>query len=196
MRPRLEFFFDFRSPYSYLAYSQLADLNVETVVRPMNVLTVMKAVGNTPTTITCAVKGAYARVDLARWAQRYGLPLKRGDMRATDVEACMRAVLAAPSAKSAALTTEALFRACWGEGQTLSTVAMIADVVAKAGLETEGLASRIDDPAVVDALAANCKEAAERGIFGAPTIMIGEAMFFGNDRLEFVREHLSAEKAA
>jgi 2-hydroxychromene-2-carboxylate isomerase len=73
---------------------------------------------------------------------------------------------------------------------------MIVDVIAKAGLETEGLASRIDDPAVVDALAANCKEAAERGIFGAPTIMIGEAMFFGNDRLEFVREHLRTEKAA
>ena len=196
MKNRAEFFFDFRSPYSYLAYSQLADLDAEVVLRPMNVLTVMSAVGNTPTTITCAAKGVYARADLARWSQRYGLPIKPGDMRAIDAEACLRAVLAAPSAKSAALTTEALFRASWGQGQTLSMRAMIVDVIAEAGVDTEGLAGRIDDQLVVDALAENCREAGARGIFGAPTIMIGDAMFFGNDRLEFVREHLSLETAA
>jgi 2-hydroxychromene-2-carboxylate isomerase len=76
MSKQLEYFFDFRSPYSYLAHSQLTGLGVEIILRPMNVLTVMKSVGNTPTTIECAAKGRYARVDLARWAQRYGMPLQ------------------------------------------------------------------------------------------------------------------------
>ena len=63
MRKSLEYFFDFRSPYSYLAYSQLAGLGAAIVLRPMNVITVMKAVGNSPTTILCAAKGRYARAD-------------------------------------------------------------------------------------------------------------------------------------
>lgn len=196
MRKSLEYFFDFRSPYSYLAYSQLAGLGAAIVLRPMNVITVMKAVGNSPTTILCAAKGRYARADLGRWARRYGVPLNPADMKAVDGEACLRAVLAAASLEDAAVTTGALFRACWGQGQTLTSVSEIVSTIAATGVDTRGLAVRIDDPAVVNALAGNCTEAAERGVFGAPTIMIGDAMFFGNDRLDFVREHLALEKAA
>jgi 2-hydroxychromene-2-carboxylate isomerase len=162
----------------------------------MNVLTVMKAVGNTPTTIECAAKGRYARADLGRWAQRYGMPLNPADMKAVDGEACLRAVLAASSPASANAITTTIFQACWGEGRTLTSVSDIVEVVAAAGIETEGLATRIDAPATVDALAANCEEAAERGVFGSPTIMDGDVMFFGNDRLDFVREHLAQGEVA
>jgi 2-hydroxychromene-2-carboxylate isomerase len=66
MSRTVEFFFDFVSPYSYLAYSQLDSLQADISLRPMHVLSVMKAVGNTPTTVTCAAKGRYAGADLAR----------------------------------------------------------------------------------------------------------------------------------
>ena len=196
MSKQLEYFFDFRSPYSYLAHSQLAGLGVDIALRPMNVLTVMKGVGNRPTTIECAAKGRYARADLGRWAQRYGMPLNPADMKAVDGEACLRAVLAASTPASADAITTAIFRACWGEGRTLRSVSDILEVVAAAGIDTEGLAARIDAPATVAALAANCEEAAERGVFGSPTIMDGDVMFFGNDRLDFVREHLAQGEAA
>jgi hypothetical protein len=52
-----EFFYDFRSPYSYLAYTQLCEMDVDVALRPMKILKVMELVGNTPTTITCAAKG-------------------------------------------------------------------------------------------------------------------------------------------
>src|SRR3990167_8266843 len=60
MKQTVEFFFDFVSPYSYLAHSQLDSLQADISLRPMHVLSVMKAVGNTPTTVTCAAKGRYA----------------------------------------------------------------------------------------------------------------------------------------
>lgn len=195
MSPSLEFFFDFRSPYSYLAYSQLPELNVDIVLRPMSVLKVMEEVGNVPTTLVCAVKGRYARADLARWAQRYQVALNPGDMKSTDGEACSRAVLAADSAEQAAAITDALFRACWGEGKSLASVADILGVLTAAGMDTTTLGARIDDPATVAALEANTKEAAARGVFGSPTILIGDTMFFGNDRLDFVREHLALQGA-
>jgi len=81
MTQRLELFYDFRSPYSYLAFTQLREMDIDIALRPMMILKVMEAVGNVPTTITCAAKGRYARADLARWAQRYSIPFNPSNMR-------------------------------------------------------------------------------------------------------------------
>lgn len=196
MTKRVEFFFDFVSPYSYLAHSQLPGLGAEIVLRPMHVMTVMNEVGNTPTTVTCAAKGRYAGADLGRWAQKYQVPVSRPDMRKLNNGACMRAVLAAESDEVAARMTQALFAAIWGKGQTILTGDEVISVLDAAGIDTRGLAARMDDPSTVQKLDDNNKEAARRGVFGAPTILIGDAMFFGNDRLDFVRDHLASGAAA
>jgi len=196
MSQSIEFFFDFRSPYSYLAYSQLPSLGVEVALRPINVLKVMDEVGNVPTTIVCAVKNRYATADLGRWAQRYGIPLKPADMKTINDEACSHAVLAASSNEGAAAVTAALFRACWGEGQALTSTADILAAIAAAGIDPEPITARIDDPATIAALEANTQEAVERGVFGSPSIFVGETLFFGNDRLDFVREHLALQEVS
>ena len=191
MTQNIEFFYDFRSPYSYLAFTQLRQMNVVIALKPMQILKVMDRVGNVPTTITCAAKGRYARVDLARWAKRYGVPLNPSDMRANDGDALSRAVLAAGSPGEATQVTLALYRAIWSDGKTLSTPEAIVSALGDAGIDTSSLAGRIDAAEVASQLDANTDEAVERGVFGSPTIFVGEAMFFGNDRLEFVREELA-----
>lgn len=197
MTQKIELFYEFRSPYSYMAYTQLLGMDIEIALRPMQLLKVMDRVGNVPTTITCKAKGRYARVDLARWAQRYGVPLNPSDMRANDGEACSRAVLAAASPADAATITLALYRAIWSEGRTLATSDDILAVIAATGIDPAPIAARIDAPEVVAQLAANTDEAVERDVFGSPTIFVGDAMFFGNDRLDFVREELARlEQAA
>jgi len=196
MTPRLEFFFDFASPYSYLAHSQLAGLDADVTVRPMTVLKVMEAVGNSPTTLISAAKGRYAMADLGRWAQRYGVPLNPANMRTNDREACARAVLAAGRQGKAREATAALFHAYWGAGTPLKTTWEILAVLDAAGLDIKALEPLIDAPEAVAELEANTKEAAERGVFGAPTIFVGEDMFFGNDRLDFVRARLAQEGVA
>ncbi len=70
MKQTVEFFFDFVSPYSYLAYSQLDSLPADTSLRPMHVLSVMKAVGNTPTTVTCATPTPISRAGRAVMVSR------------------------------------------------------------------------------------------------------------------------------
>jgi 2-hydroxychromene-2-carboxylate isomerase len=196
MTQAIEFFYDFRSPYSYLAFTQLRDMNVNIALRPMMILKVMEKVGNVPTTITCAAKGRYARADLARWAQRYGIPLKPSNMRENDGDACSRAVLAAQTPADAEAMTMALYRAGWSEGKPLKTKNDILTVIAAARLDPAPIAERMDASDVVAQLDANTSEAAERGVFGSPTIFVGDAMFFGNDRLDFVREHLARQKQA
>ncbi|HEY2750968.1 2-hydroxychromene-2-carboxylate isomerase [Phenylobacterium sp.] len=191
MTQPIEFFYDFRSPYSYLAFTQLRQMDVAVALKPMKILAVMEKVGNVPTTITCAVKGRYARADLGRWAQRYGIAFNPSDMRANDGEACSRAVLSAATPQEAEDITMALYQAIWSEGKTLANSADVVAALSARGIEASGIAARIDSPEVVAKLEANTDEAAERGVFGSPTIFVGEAMFFGNDRLDFVREELS-----
>jgi 2-hydroxychromene-2-carboxylate isomerase len=193
----IELFYDFRSPYGYLAFTQLREMDVHIALRPMRGLTVMEKVGNVPTTITCAVKGRYARADLGRWAQRYGVVLNPANMREVDGDACSRAVLAATSPAEASAITHVLYRACWSEGNTLATIDDILAALTAAGIDTAPVAERIDAPEIVAQLDANNDEAAERGVFGSPTVFVGDAMFFGNDRLDFVREELARlEEAA
>jgi 2-hydroxychromene-2-carboxylate isomerase len=197
MTQPVEFFYDFRSPYSYLAYTQLRDMDVTVALKPMMILKVMEKVGNVPTTITCAAKGRYARTDLGRWAKRYGIALNPADMRQTDGDACSRAVLAAKTPQDAATITMALYRALWSEGRTLASKDDISKAIADAGLDAAPIMAAIDAAETTATLDANTNEAAERGVFGSPTIFAGGAMFFGNDRLDFLREHLTEmEKAA
>ena len=196
MRQPIEFFYDFRSPYSYLAYTQVRRMDVAIALKPMKILTVMERVGNVPTTITCAAKGRYARADLGRWALRYGLTLNPADMRAVDGEALARAVLSAADARDADAITLALFRATWSEAKALASSADVVAALAASGIDTAALAARIDSPEIAARLDANTDEAVERGVFGSPTIFVGQAMFFGNDRLDFVREELARLETA
>ncbi len=76
----VDFFFDFVSPYSYLAQTQLPALQERTGARfrlwPMHLLNLMKQVGNAPTTVLCANKLKYATRDIGRWVSRYGVPFQ------------------------------------------------------------------------------------------------------------------------
>ena len=197
MTQSVEFFYDFRSPYSYLAFAKLREMDVALVLRPMMILKVMEAVGNVPTTITCAAKGRYARADMARWAQRYGIAFNPSDMRTNDGDACSRAVLAAKSRQDAEAITLALYRASWSEGKPLATKQQILAAIAAQGVTSSPIAERIDAAEVVGQLDANTAEAAKRGVFGSPTMFVGDTMYFGNDRLDFLGEHLARlERAA
>jgi 2-hydroxychromene-2-carboxylate isomerase len=191
MKQQVEFFYDFRSPYSYLAFTQLRVMDVDLVLRPMQILKVMEKVGNVPTTIICKAKGQYARTDLGRWARRYGIALNPSNMAENDGDACSRTVLAAGSPAEASAITLALYRACWSEGKSLAKTGDILAAITAAGIDASGIAKRIDAPEVVALLDGNTAEAAERGVFGAPTMIVGNAMFFGNDRLDFLREELA-----
>ena len=188
----VEFHFDYRSPYSYLAMTQTGDIDL--TLHPFDVIDVMKRVGNTPTTITCKVKGAYASVDLGRWARRYGVPMSHNPkMREIDGRRLLRATLAIPDGPERRKAATALFSAMWGEPAPLGSPAEIAALLTSAGVAGAAALTDLMDGAALEALldAANVA-AADRGVFGSPTFFVGTEMFFGNDRLEFMRDAMGA----
>jgi 2-hydroxychromene-2-carboxylate isomerase len=189
----LEVYFDYRSPYAYLAQSQVQGLGIDVAYRPFEILGLMDKVGNVPTSITCKPKSKYLGADLQRWVAMYGVPFQRHpQMGQIDPRRLLRASFAAEALGQAPQAVGAIFHAYWGSGAPLATTDDVVAVLNAGGVAAPDLAARIEDPVLDRALDAATDAAAERGVFGAPSMFVGEQMFFGNDRLDFVRASLKA----
>ncbi len=86
---------------------------------------------------------------------------------------------------------DAIFRAMWVEQQALGDPAVLAVVLTRSGIAPDAIAAIAADPVVKDALKTRTQEAVDRGVFGAPTFFVGDQMFWGQDRIDFVREALT-----
>ena len=171
MSKRVEFFFDFGSPTAYLAWTQLPGIAMEAraeiVWRPMLLGGVFKATGN-QSPVLIEPKGKWMFDDMARWARRYGVKLEMNPWFIINTLTLMRGAAGLQMRES---------------GRFLKYV----DVMYRAMWETP---VNLGDPAVKQRLIDNTDEAVRRGVFGAPTMFVGDAMFFGQDRLEFVKDAL------
>ena len=195
----LEFFFDVGSPTAYLAHTQLpriaAEAGANLVYRPMLLGGVFKATGNA-SPVAVPAKGRWMGQDLARWAGRYGVPFAFNPFFPINTLTLMRGAaglqLRQPQAFGAYV--DAVFQAMWAAprnlGESSEVAALLATLPAGLGLTAEAFTALVADAEVKARLAANTDEAVARGVFGAPTCFVGDAMFFGQDRLDFVREAL------
>ncbi len=87
---------------------------------------------------------------------------------------------------------EAIFRAYWLDDRDIASTEVLADVVRSIGGNAEEFLTRLEDPVVKDHLRVATEEARARGVFGAPVIVVGDELFFGKDRLDFVADALSS----
>jgi len=196
MSKTVEFFFDLGSPATYLAYTQLPGLCAATgaqlIYTPMLLGGVFKATGNA-SPITIPAKGRYMLQDLARYAQRYNVPLKFNPHFPINTLVLMRAVTGIQIHQPERFLDfiDCLFRALWVEGRHLGDPAVVAAVLAEHGFDPEEVLALTNEDDVKTTLKDNTEHAIQRGVFGAPSMFVGNQLFFGQDRLDFVREALS-----
>ena len=195
MAKTVEFFFDFGSPTSYLAYTQLpaiaADCGAEIAWRPMLLGGVFKATGNA-SPVTVPAKGRWMFTDITRWAQRYGVPYAHNPHFPINTLTLMRAAtgLLAEQPGQFGRYLAAVFGAMWQQQRNLGDPQILAETLAQAGFDAQAvlaLAARADVRALLIAVT---DEAVARGVFGAPSFFVGDHLFFGQDRLDFVRDAL------
>ena len=195
MTRTIDFYFDFPSSYSYLAHTQLPKIAAEhgamVAYHPFRILELMTIVGNRPTTIECKNKGKYAGADLQRWTKRYNVDFARNPhSKSFDFAELDRGALVAIEDGRGAEYVTAVFAAVWAKPVDLSERTALIELLDRAGFDARQLIQRAGHEDIVAKLEAETKAAAERGVFGAPTMFVGQQMFFGNDRLDFVAEAL------
>ena len=189
-----ELVFDLGSPYSYLAVTQLPGLlartGAELRLTPVALGGIFKAMGSGQ--LPPAPRVAWMRRDLELWAAKYGVPVSFPAIFPTRTINAQRALVAAGQGEPGLRATRALFDAYWAQGKDLADGAVVKAALDGAGLDGAALIARSEEPAIKDALRANTDAALARGVFGVPTFFVGDALYWGNDRLEFVEAALRA----
>ncbi len=143
--------------------------------------------------ISVPLKGSYLFVDLARFARRYGVPLRMNPNFPINTLTLMRIAVGLQQRQDARFEEYcgAMFRAIWVDAQNLNDPSVVAELLVKSGFDAQDLLALSSEPAVKDELKAATAAAVQRGVFGAPTFFVDDQMFWGQDRLDFVREALT-----
>lgn len=189
----VEFLFDFVSPTSYLACSVLPKIidraGAMVTWTPVFLGGIMQATDNRPPG-TIESKGRWMRADMERWVAHYGIPFRRNSHFPFNSLTALRGVIAYKDDPVIRPYCDAMFRAAWVEDRNLADPAEIAAVLDTVCIDPDLFYERIAEQAVKDELKENTDGAVARGVFGAPTFFIGDAMHFGQDRLWMVAEDL------
>lgn len=196
MSKSVEFYFDVGSPAAYLAYTQLPvicdEAGAEIAWKPMLLGGVFQATNN-HSPMTVPAKGSYMMDDLGRFAKRYGCPFNHNPHFPINTLMLMRgaAGLQMRDATRLAAYLDAVFQAIWVDGKNMNEPAIVAGVVQAAGLDAASFMALVSDAEVKDRLKAMTQEAVERGVFGAPAFFVNGTLYWGQDRLDFVKEALA-----
>ncbi len=192
--PRLEFFFDCSSPWTWLAFQRIEEVarqgNATLIWRPILVGGVFNAVN--PSVYEARAnpvpaKARYFAKDLADWARHLGVELHWPKQFPINSARAMRVALVALDEGWLPQWAGAVFEAYWREGREISKPEELAEIARRLGHEPEALLVRADGDEIRGRLRANTEELVSRGGFGSPTIFVeGDDMYFGNDRLELV----------
>jgi 2-hydroxychromene-2-carboxylate isomerase len=196
MTKTVEFFFDVGSPTAYLASTQIQKIASEAGAilkyRPMLLGGVFKATGNS-SPVTVPAKGKWMFSDMTIWAKRYGVKLSMNPNFPINTLPLMRGAIGMqmkmPEKFDSYVST--VMNAIWQEKKNMGDPAVIAETLAKIGIDSAEFTAMISSDDVKAALVSNTEEAVSRGVFGAPTFFVGDQMFFGQDRLMFVKEALA-----
>jgi 2-hydroxychromene-2-carboxylate isomerase len=191
----LEFLFDFGSPASYLAYKRLPELARRTGARidyvPILLGGVFKATGNASPAAVPA-KGRWMNTDLARWAKRHGTEFNRNPHFPINTLHLMRGATGLIDDTRFMTYCDMVFDAMWRDPKNLGDPAELTPVLRRAGLEADDFRDLVEREDVKARLKSATEAAVERGVFGAPIFFVGDQMFFGQDRMDFVEEALKA----
>lgn len=198
----LDFFYEFASPYSYLAAARISRLAEEAGVtvawKPFLLGPIFKSQGYESSPFDAyPVKGAHMWRDMARLAARYGLPpVTKPEPFPVNALLAARVATALNEACRPSFT-RALYLAEFAQGRDIAQRETIREVLAGLGHFTDDAITEAESEATKARLRAVTEEAQALQIFGAPSFVTADKeLFWGNDRLEMALEHAVALTAA
>lgn len=196
----VEFVFGLGSRYSYLASTQLGRLREKTgcelVWTPVSSVELMQLRGSSPF-LGAPVSGQYdrdyRRRDAEDWAAYYGVPFSEPHPPPADHQLLAVACRAAESMGAMVPYVHGLFRAIFAEHREIDPSVCI-DVGTRQGLDRRAFAAALSDPAIRNRVSGDAKACVGKGVFGVPSFLVDDRMFWGNDRLVLLERHLLDRK--
>ncbi len=189
----IPFYFDPISPYVYLAWTQLAQFEKENDVTFEYIPILFAGLLNThgqkgPAEIP--PKRIYTFKDVARWAHRYQVPLKMPPLHPFNPLLPLRICVAAENEKDRAKIAGVFIQATWGKGLDISDEKVVRELLLKNGFEAEVLLQEVQKSEVKERLKRNTEDAIQKGVFGVPSFRVDDEIFWGNDRIDFLKDYL------
>jgi 2-hydroxychromene-2-carboxylate isomerase len=196
MAAAIDFYFDFSSPYGYIAAAKVEALAAKhgrgVNWRPMLLGAAMKVTGGAPLP-QIPLKGDYAKRDFVRSAKFHGVPFRIPSSFPISTIAAVRAFYWAQGkdpARALALA-KALYSAYFADDVDISRVEEVIRIAAGVGFKAEDVAAGVADQAVKDKTKAEVDAAVAKGVFGSPFIVIDGEAFWGMDRLDQAEKWLT-----
>jgi 2-hydroxychromene-2-carboxylate isomerase len=196
MRP-IDFYFDFSSPYSYLASEQIEAVAARhgrsVDYRPVLLGAVFKTSGGAPLTEQYSPKAEYSRHDFTRSARFAGVAYRAPSRFPIATVAAARALLwlQQNAPMQAPPFVHAVFRAYFVDDRDISEAGVVLDIARSIGIDADALAAGMQQPAIKDLLKQRVDDAIAFGMFGAPLIVVDGERFWGNDRLPQIERWLA-----
>lgn len=196
MSKTVEFYYDYGSPNAYLAHVRLPEILKRSggmvKLRPMLLGGVFQITGNV-SPATNPLKAPNGVRDMRRFIGRHKVPFKMNPHFPVNTLKMMRGAMVAEEEGYLDRYNDAMYRAMWVDELKMDDDSVLADALTKAGFDAAHIAKRSAEDAIKTRLKTYTEAAAKHGVFGAPTFFVGEEMFFGQDRLDFVEEALNGK---
>jgi 2-hydroxychromene-2-carboxylate isomerase len=198
MTGTVDYYFTTGSPWTYLGHARFAAIlarhGAKVNVKPVDYGRIFPVSGGLPLKQRAPQRQAYRLAELARWRDHLGVPINvEPKFFPIPPDASVKAIIAADVVKGAAAAMElayALMRGCWAEERNVGDAEVVTAIVREQGLDPAALAEvavAADAQARYDLYT---EEAIARGVFGAPSYVVGDEIFWGQDRLDFLDRRL------
>ncbi len=198
MDKAIEFYFDFGSPTTYLAYQRLKQLHekfgVQIELKPVLLGGLFKGANNNSPAFV-PLKAQWMDIDMKRYAKRYNVELKQNPFFPINTLYLMRGALVAQEMGCLDHYVDTVFNAMWREPQNLGDLATLIQTLTAADLDAEKILAGAQQDHIKQDLKQRTNDALERGLFGCPTLFYGDEFFFGQDRIFFIEEMIESENA-
>jgi 2-hydroxychromene-2-carboxylate isomerase len=193
MNKTVTFYFDYASPATYLAWTQINSI-IEEANATLNMVPILlggifKETGNaSPASVPA--KGKWMFNDLKKHAKLYNVEFNSNSFFPINTLNIMRGAIAAKSMNIFQEYSEAIFTGIWVKDLNLGDIPILQEYLEKNNIDTKKLFDLVQSDEVKTMLIQNTKKALDQGVFGAPTFIIDDELIFGQDRLDFLKSAL------
>ncbi|HET6521525.1 MAG TPA: 2-hydroxychromene-2-carboxylate isomerase [Geminicoccaceae bacterium] len=192
----VEVYYTHASPWTYLGWARFRDIvartGAEPIYRPVSFGEIFPVSGGLPLGQRAPQRRAYRMMELRRWSAHLGVPinLEPRFFPVDDAPAARLAIAHREAGGDPAPLSGAILAAVWTQERDIADPATLGAIANEQGLDGAALLAAAEGEAAAATYRADTQAAIERGVFGAPTFVVGDELFWGQDRLDFVERAL------